>query len=93
MIGIEDHLGGNGDRQEIIEVHPGDLEVEEVEVVVEVIEMVVEMEEEVVVEGEELLLEVLRPRELFLWKRGKLNIHYGIFDRCNSRVLVPWPLK
>jgi hypothetical protein len=64
MIGIEDHLVGNGDRQEIIGVHQVDSEVDEVEVVVEGIEMVVEMEE-VVVEGEELHLEVLRPKELF----------------------------
>jgi hypothetical protein len=94
MIGIEDHLVGNGDRQEIVEVHQEDLGVEEVEVVVEGIEMVVVMEEEVVVvEGEGLHLEVLRPRELFHWKRGRLSIHSGIFDPCNSKESVPWPLK
>jgi hypothetical protein len=92
MIGIEDHLEGNGDRQEIIGVHQVDLEVDEVEEAVEeVIGMVVEMEEVVVVEGEGLHLEVLRPRELSHWKRGKLSIHYGILDPCNSRELVPWP--
>jgi hypothetical protein len=93
MIEIEDHLVGNGDRQGIIGVHQVDLGVDEVEVVVEVIEMVVEMEEVVVVEGEELHLGVLRPRELFHWKRGRLSIHFGIFDPCNSKVLVPWPLR
>jgi hypothetical protein len=93
MIGIEDHLVGNGDRQEIIGVHQVDLEVDEEEEVVEDIEMVVEMEEEVVVEGEGLHLEVLRPKELFLWKRGRLSIHSGIFDPCNSRELVPWPRR
>jgi hypothetical protein len=92
MIGIEDHLVGNGDRQGIIEDRQVDSEVDEVEVVEEGIEMVVEMEE-VVVEGEELHLEVLRPKELFHWKRGRLNIHSGIFDPCNSKESVPWPLK
>ena len=67
---------------------------DEVEVVVEVIEMVVEMEEEEeVVEGEELLLEVLRPREWYHWKRGKSSIHPGISDPCNSRESVPWPQR
>jgi hypothetical protein len=93
MIGIEDHLVGNGDRQGIIEDRQEDLEVDEVEVVVEGIEMVVEMEEEVVGEGEGPHLEVLRPKELFHWKRGRLNIHSGIFDPCNSKESVPWPLK
>jgi len=69
----------------------------EVEVAVEAIEMVVgtvdEMEEEEAEEGEELHLGVPRLRELFHWKRGRLSIHYGIFDQCNSRVLAPWPLK
>ena len=91
MIGIEDHLVGNGDRQGIIEDRQVDSEVDEVEVVVvEVIEMVDEMEEVVVVEGEGLHLEVLRPKELFHWKRGRLNIHSGTFDPCNSRESVPW---
>jgi hypothetical protein len=93
MIEIEDHLVGNGDRQGIIEDRQEDLGVDVVAVVVEGTEMVVEMEEEVVVEGEELHLEVLRPKELFHWKRGRSNIHFGIFDPCNSRVLVPWPQR
>jgi len=97
MIGIEDHLEGNGGLQEITEVHQVDLGVDEVEVVVEGIEMEVEtvdeMEAEEAEEEEELPLGVLRPRELFHWKRGRLSIHYGISDQCNSRVLALWPLK
>ena len=85
MIEIEDHLVGNGDRQGIIGVHQVDLGVDEVGVVVEDIGMEDEMEEEVVVEGEGHHLEVLRLRELFHWKRGRLSIHSGIFDPCNSR--------
>ena len=92
MIEIEDHLVGNGDRQGIIEVRQEDLGVDEVEVVVEVIEMVVEMEEGEE-EGEGPHLEVLRLRELSHWKRGRSSIHSGIFDPCNSRVLVPWPQR
>jgi len=96
MIGIEDHLVGNGDRQGIIGVHQVDSGVDEVEVVEEVIEMGVEtvVEMEVVEEGGEgHLLEVPRPRELSLWKKGRLNIHSGIFDPCNSRESVPWPQR
>jgi len=96
MIGIEDHPEGNGGLQEIIEVHQVDSGVDEV-VVVEAIEMVVgtvaEMEEEGAEEGEGLHLEVLRPRELFHWKRGRLSIHSGTSDQCNSRVLALWLLK
>jgi hypothetical protein len=91
MIGTEDHLVvGNGDRQGITGVHQADSEVDEVEVVEaeEVIEKVV-----VMVEGAGHHLEVLRLKVLFLWKRGRLSIHSGIFDPCNSRVLGPWPLK
>ena len=97
MIGIEDHLEGNGGLLEIIEVHQVDSGVGEVEVAVEAIEMevetVAEMEEEGAEEGEGLHLEVLRPRELFHWKRGRLSIHSGTSDQCNSRVLALWLLK
>lgn len=97
MIGKEDHLVGNGDRQEIVEVLQVDLGVDEAEVVEEGIEMVVEMEDEMgeeeEEEGEGLHLEVLLPKELFHWRRERLNIPSGIFDQCNSRVLVPWPQR
>ena len=96
MIGIEDHLVGNGDRQGIIGVHQVGSGVDEAEVVEEGIEMVVETVDEMEEgeeEGEELHLGVLRLRELFHWKRGRLSIHYGISDPCNSRVLVPWPRR
>jgi len=66
-----------------------------VEAEVEDIEMVDETEEEVVVEeeGDEPHLEVLRLKVSFLWRQERLNIHYGISDQCNLRVLEPWPLK
>jgi len=96
MIEIEDHLVGNGDRQGIIGVHQVDLGVDEAEVAVEDIEMGVETvdEMEVVEEGGEgLHLEVLPPRELFHWKKGRLSIHSGISGQCNSRESVPWPQR
>lgn len=99
MIGIGDHLEGNGDHQGIVGVHREGSGVDEAEVVVveeEVTEMVDEMVGEMVdgmEEGEEHHLGVLRLTVLFLWKQERLNIHSGISDQCNSKVLVPWPRK
>ena len=93
MIGMEEV--GNGDRV-AIGVHQAGSEADEVvEVEVEDIEMVDETEEVVVVEeeGDELHLEVLRLKVSFLWRQERLNIHYGISDQCNSRVLEPWLLR